>query len=410
MSTPLDFGNGIIAHFDGLPGLMRAEHGFIEKGHYGFTSPTVDINVIENGIGDGGTIGTIRATTRKMRCTVTHNALWTRRQIQQAFTSKVLRTLSTDLASMPYYVEELAFPDSLSESRYKFTVTLVSPLAYPEGELHQLSDTQAVTYDYTTTTFATGTTKTPPAAFSVYTCMVGQTFSATIGQKIGSNTGLKVNVLTAGASITKRLYRVGASINDLTLVAEDISAYGSGVRYLTMPVDVVAAGSETYLMVAVYDSRYVTAYRDTSAGAATGVGYHYTSGAWVAGDGTDATIDWAHRFELGDEAASTTSVLLTPDTDVPCPPKVTITLGSSASSLALSDGVRTCTITGAMDASDVVVIDSAARTVTVDGVNRIAWFDRDGDWPMIDPATPSLSVDVASVLAVEWRPRLMGLI
>lgn len=146
MRTPLDFGNGIIAYFEGAASLRTIAAGAVEAGHSGFTSPEFEVVVTENGVADGGSIGTSRTLSRRLRCTVSHDRVWTRKQLQQAFTPGVERTLTCGELSMPYHVEALTFPESLFESARRFTVNLVSPLAFPVGpSLIGMSEVDATT-------------------------------------------------------------------------------------------------------------------------------------------------------------------------------------------------------------------------------------------------------------------------
>jgi hypothetical protein len=100
--------------------------------------------------------------------------------------------------------------------------------------------------------------------------------------------------------------------------------------------------------------------------------------------------------------------------DVDCAPKFTITLAGSATGLIITTPGCTTTLTGSLVASDVVVVDSATCTVTVNNVNSISWFDRSGRFPRLTAGDNAVSVkdsanaDIPAV--VTWHPRVMGLI
>ena len=123
----IDFGNGIRC-------LNKTRLGWaaLARGHFGFDLPEVEVAYTENGVLDGGTIGATRAKVRHFRGTVLHRGYWTRDEIRLAFLPGVERTISVGTRAMPYYVEELTFPDG-REGDYSFTLGLVSPLSHPVG-------------------------------------------------------------------------------------------------------------------------------------------------------------------------------------------------------------------------------------------------------------------------------------
>lgn len=149
VETLIDFGNGITCHTRLTSG---AAH--LEPGHRGFHAPELDVTVTENAIADGAIVGGTRALARHLRATISHNRKWTRREILQAFTPGIERVITTALGSMPYVVEApVEFPDSLHESQYRFTVTLVSPYAFPVGAPRSATTTSdaasTLVYPYT---------------------------------------------------------------------------------------------------------------------------------------------------------------------------------------------------------------------------------------------------------------------
>jgi hypothetical protein len=48
--------------------------------------------------------------------------------------------------------------------------------------------------------------------------------------------------------------------------------------------------------------------------------------------------------------------------------------------------------------------------VTVNGVNRLSWFDPTTDWPALEPGYCQLASSVLTRMTLEWEPRLLGLI
>lgn len=103
--------------------------------------------------------------------------------------------------------------------------------------------------------------------------------------------------------------------------------------------------------------------------------------------------------------------------EVDCWPVVTVTADASGQVLTVTSDAGLTTVSavdasGTIDASSVVVIDSTEHSVTVDGVDRLDWFDRSGVWPKLSAGSNSITaaLDGAEVVAdVEWRPRLLGL-
>lgn len=405
MSLPMDFGNGFIAHFSGLPGLIAdSGAGRIEQGHYGFTSPTVEIAVTEYAIGDGGSFDGSRATSRRMRCTVVHREAWTRKQIQQAFTPGVQRTLSTALGSMPYYVEELLFPESLAESRYKFTVSLWSPLAYPLGAALSASIEGGGGYAAEGTRI-TQATDSGTATFTpdIGDLIIRQTFPGFSGML----TALEYTVKTAPSNPTA--WRVGLARIDGTTMVTMLTVGANvaiGVQKATFPYPISVSAAQVYALV----------LQKLGGAVDIGLGYGasnpYAGGVGSAVIGTCDRTNFDLKFKVYGQLpdGGTGTVTFSADTDVIADCVVTCTMITPASSLVVFDGVRTTTITGALNINDVVVIDSAARTVTVNGVNRIAWFNRLGDWPRVTPGTNTFTITPAAATSISWQPRLMGLI
>lgn len=410
-ALPIDLGNGMVVYTRPVAG-----EACLEQGHYGLRVPEFDVPVTEHGARDGGTVGTTRASARHMRLSIAHPAKWTEAEIRRLFTPGVQRVISTPLGSMPYYVESLSFPDSLWEGQYRFGVNIVSPMAYPRGVLQAIA---AQTDGYTTTTYDTSMS----AATSIPVDDTGfrtlsQTRAVTPGDIITDfSLNLRVTGAYSGASATSELLLVGVDGKPAgaATLARFTQAITGAFGYVGWRGEYEVPAGVTQLAVKVrcaVGQAQLEAMRNTNGDTyADGAGLHRTGGAtWVFGDGTDTSIDWQHRIVTQAESASTTEVRLVSTTELPAYPKVTVTLAANASALTISDGVRTATITGAMTAGDVVILDSDALTLTVNGTDRIAWFDRDGEFPVITPDTAVITTSVAGTIAVEWYPRLMGLI
>lgn len=124
--TRLDFGNGIVAG-----GTSRDAVRILA--HSGLWGPDVENNVIENSVLDGGRFGGSRAMMRRVTVRLEFARL-TRRQVAAAFTPGVLRTMSTERGTLPYYVE---VPPDFEPLRavVRCTVSMVSPQAYPLGAM-----------------------------------------------------------------------------------------------------------------------------------------------------------------------------------------------------------------------------------------------------------------------------------
>lgn len=267
-AVPIDFGNGIVAY----SALHSGAEAYLEKGHRGFHAPELEVIVTENAVSDGGSVGATRALARHLRASISHNRRWTRREILQAFSPGVERTISTPLGSMPYTVEApVEFPESLWESQFRFTVTLVSSLAYP------------------------------------------------------------------------------------------------------------LAGPES-----------------ASTGSAASGGLVYPFAYPVAFDGV-----------LASETLGVVS-----ECEVVTPVKITAVLNVDADEITFTIGGRQTRVAGALTAGDVLVIDPtpSSPVVTVDGVNRIAWFDASTEWPSLDPGYSEISSSVLAVMTIEWEPRVLGLL
>lgn len=402
VSTPINFGNGITADFEGVPGVTLDTGGRIEKGHYGFLAPTVEIDITEHGIGDGGTVGTIRATSRKMRCTITHRALWMRKEIQQAFTPGVLRTLTTDLGTMPYYVQDLEFPESLAEARYKFTVAIVSPLAYPIGALAEIAD-DGSQWDVETAAIEQTTDSGTYTASGPFGVHVGQSFDPVFAERV---TAFEYTVDDPPAWMSGWYLTVvdGELSTDPVVSTQYVYAasVAAGTHKLNLATPFVADGG-------VY-----TAFLHNDLAISIGLAHNaaggYADGSLIEDDAEVAGKDLAFKVYTQAKIGVATLVLDEFNTDVPVPAIVTCYILGSAASLKVSDGTNVTTITHAFLAGDVVVIDSKEHAVTINGVDALADFDRLGNWPMLGPGVNTLEFDPNVTVVITAYPAFMGLI
>lgn len=395
----LDFGNGI-ATDDVTSGIGEPSTGL--------DVPEFEVPVNENAVFDGGSIGGSRTKCRRMVIQVIHEKVWTRRQIMRAFTPGKERVISSALGSMPYFVEDLIFPLNMEEAEREFTVVIVSPLAYPrggvltsEGQPYMLH----TVYSHAGDSYAR---KVP--AYEGNMAMVFQPVTVPAGQRI-IEAGIRFRRLVSST------VPVTIAIHPLDGVNPVVDiVYAQVTRGLTQLIqrplvfpnyDLAADG---FAISAKYDRDLASPYRDNTGGYSGPKGRYRTPTGLGSGDGSGSPVDYDFRAVMASETSATTTVSVNPDSDVPTPPRIRLKLGSSTSTLTISDGVRTATINGSMAANDVVVLDTSDYSVTVNDVDRIAWFDRDGDWPMLDSDTGLITTSVAGELSVTWRPRLMGLL
>lgn len=570
----IDFGNGITASTDGLPGILR--------GHVGLDVPDIELAISENGVGDGGIVGPSRSKTRRMTVPVIHDRTWTRSEIARAFTPGVERTLSSPLGSMPYYVEALSFPSDDIAASHKFTVTLTSPLAYPEAALVTLTGAAAAyQFDTLNPVVAPWTLVVPPSwqssrgtwhktAWQSITVASGEKFSnvtllesgysglpytvelkAVVGGlpsgdaivtqtghfnahmaclygvyslpsgtyaavftfdvpssdypkpllysargnpysggqgghgtrteyiagdgtdtsmdwlftvKIGTPvaTQFQYNTVSTAPSGTSlysdaapypytravwesfyvgdgqtinrpRFYMNGvqgtvtfdifyADTNGIpfgeSLHHAQLTGLGTTANYIEMPGApfVVPSGGMYAVLAECPSSEQYPLFRyDPSAPYAGGKAGHlkqYLDGTKVFAEGiaADSTIDWDFKVDIGVPVANTTYLSFESTTEVPTPATVTAVISASIDELLITSGGKLTRIIGPLMINDIVVIDSEAHTVTVNGQSAQSKFDRAHEWPLVYPGTQDIVVTPSVGLSVAWKPRLMGLI
>ena len=96
-------------------------------------------------------------------------------------------------------------------------------------------------------------------------------------------------------------------------------------------------------------------------------------------------------------------------TEVNAEPTISFTSGVVASSLTLTLN-ETIVIDTAIAIGDVVVVDSAARTVTINGVNSLEAITEQSEWPVVVPGNNVLVSSELGMLTVSYAPRLVGLL
>lgn len=407
MAQLLDFGNGVIAG-------GSATDAVCIKGHSGLEYPALEVRGAENAVLDGGTIGSTRAGMRRMSVALDFKTM-TRRQIAAAFSPGVERVLSSpDARSIPYFIERVGFEhENLTTRPVSCALTLLASGAYFQGGVTTVSSPPGYTNITTGTTAGTQDIGVPSGLNGL--CRVWQTF--TVGPSSGEIGLIQFYLHHYGASTTTvSLCPLVAGLpdfdNPLRSASDSFSGFGQGYYHRCAGVTAVAAG--VYAAVIEYDGAYAyPVYRADGTVYANGKGgYVDVVGDPVDGNssGGDTTIDWTTIIGVAQAATTLTSTEIASLSDVDCPAVFTIGVGSPASAVTLSDGTRTATLTGAFSANDVVVIDTDNHTVTVNGTNRIAWFDTSGGWPILGRGNTTLSLTPASSLSVQWRPRYLGIL
>lgn len=96
--------------------------------------------------------------------------------------------------------------------------------------------------------------------------------------------------------------------------------------------------------------------------------------------------------------------------DVECGLITRVVMLADAPDVAVTFNEDTCKVTGALVQGDVVVIDSEHFTVTVNGVNRLSWWERSSEWPVLQPGPNMIVCSRPAVVSLVWSPLLMGLI
>ena len=97
------------------------------------------------------------------------------------------------------------------------------------------------------------------------------------------------------------------------------------------------------------------------------------------------------------------------ETEVAAEPVVTITLAVPSSELTVTLG-ETMVIDAELGAGDTVRIDSASRTVTINGTLALDALDIDSRWPVVVAGNNTLTISELGIVTVEYEPPLLGLL
>ena len=135
-------------------------------------------------------------------------------------------------------------------------------------------------------------------------------------------------------------------------------------------------------------------------------------GSAILGDSTPLAITSAgiEITAAGLEVESftgVTSATVTNEGDLCVEPRITLTAASTATlTLTHNQGAFRVDVT----AGDVVVIDSAARSITIDGTSALSAFDRTSVWPVLCPGVNNLTFSQAVVVSIGWAALDVGLL
>lgn len=402
----LDFGNGIIT--DGV----RAGVGLDA---IGLEAPEIDIPIAEYGVMNGGMVGAPRAQPRQLTIPIQHERVWTRDEINRAFApgspgAPIMRTLSSPKCSLPYLVRGIIWPKRLSDAKREFTVSLVSPWAYPKGP-RQTFGGGGASYDFATTDKGTAYPEYYNAQFSAF----GQTITlpnnsilSVVGQRIWRRSGVP-------ATFRPAVWRLVSGSWVRIWASGLFSAPANEQLYAQSPSWVNTTGATVTLLIGVDDVTGVPQFHRGS-GDAGGQGYYRSSvdGNWY----TDGGSDYAVYHVIGTPSASSTKTSIAYLGDVPTPARVLYTPNTTASTPIISaktaDGaiVSETRVNGSVGTGQLVVIgdDPAERSLTVAGTNRLGWFENSKDWPLVTPATAYLESNITGSMEVSFEPQFMGLI
>lgn len=389
----IDFGNGVTASTDladGLPLIVSAS---------GHDVPDVDVPVAENGLLDGGVVGTPHVNARRMTFRVYHNATWTRFALMRLFTPGVERTISSTRGSMPYYVERLSFPDPPAQSEVEFIVSIVSSLAYPEGS------TLTARLPGTTITQTTENANTEGVS-------AGQTVQLTGGETLTRFT-LKSSGGGTSSVATARIYATAAGKATGAALATSTSVSVSGMAAAERDFEFDYVIPETGLY-AILVSNNVTLgqkwRKNTAGGYASGDELTFDSMFPVETNAIVTGDDLYFKVLTNLLVDNLSSVTFDADTDVPCAPVITLEAQSISANVVIAGTGWTCTITGPFAIGDDIVIDSDAHTVSLNGTVDMDMFLRTGDWPELSPGENTITVTPTATTAITWKPRRMGLL
>jgi hypothetical protein len=387
----------------------------------GFDAPEIELAVIESTRFDGSVVGGSRSKGRRLTVWMDTDD-YTRDEILRAFTPGVLRYLSTSKGSMPYYVEIAPqFKTANTTRQVDFSVVLFSPLAFLEGQ--ELTETNQE-FTGTTIEVTTGTPTSVPA-YSATRESIYQTFQVASTCTASSLRFSGLEVTEPGISVSLTLCSTTGQLPDIStgvITFRQFLAFTSDTSLSASIPSGLTLSPGLYALVLDYPAGKVIPRCDNAAPYGNGAGGYRASGGFTPGDGAgDITVDWAFRFTSYTDTSQPTTALMASDiepylqTDVETDLALSIKMTAAASSLAISDGVRLMTLTGAFADGDIVEVDGSQNTVTVNGVNRLSWFDRAGDFPKAGSQL-ALGYDLyvtfsePVIATARWKPRRMGLL
>lgn len=402
----LDFGNGIVV--DGANARVGLDA-------VGLETPDIDVPVADYGVMDGGMVGASRGLHRQMTIPVFHERVWTREELYRAFApgtpyAPTMRTISSPKASMPYRVRGLFFPKSMHDAETAFTVSLVSPWAYPRGPRVTQGGSSSGARVYTETLFGNDwTLLTAGNGVSL-----GQTAS------IPHNGLLRdISLLLGGISgtvVRAKVWRLQSGTWHSVWYSEPVSVSGDPV-WRTFPVNWVNLIGTTATLLIGFEFESGIAVRTRSAAAGTN-----PSTGWMkvpGGEWTEDTIsDYPVGYAIGAPAAYSTEVAVIYGGEIAAPARLRFTPENPIStqvSFSSRGGAKTASFTrlnfpstqnGLIEIGD----DPAKRTLSIAGTNRLGWFDRTKDWPLVTPESSVVEASVPGNLEVSFEPRYMGLI
>lgn len=415
--SAVDFGNGVIVYTDASPGIV---------GHSGVDEPDFEVATMQNSVTDGGTVGATRLPMRVVTFRVVHDKVWTKAELVAAFSPGVERTITTINGSMPYYVAApLSFPERRARAEKEFTVTILSPLACPEGDTLTATfeggtgsgwGAEEVVVSHTT---ADGYDELTFVGGGAYEVGKGTKFVTDASQRI---TGVKLWIASATARdewlCDVRLHTEVVGYPGGTVLASGralISTTTALTEFLfkfDTPVE-LASGYEATMYVYSLDA--ITWWHELRFATDSGKGYPGGGAFTVTSDGVDFgyVLDTAAdlKFQvIGQNLdTGTGTVTFDADTDVPCAPKVTCVIVTGDDELVLTGASWTTTITGPFVTGDVIIVDARNFTVTVNGTDALADFVRTGDWPEVSPGSNTITIAPAAATSVTWKPRRLGL-
>lgn len=420
----LDFANGIIA--SDAPD-SDTQLGIID--HAGLRAPQFEVPSQEYGVLDGAMLGNARAMGRRMTVKMSRGSV-PMSEIERAFAPKGMRTLTAmaddgSARSIPYVVDALELP-ARNYDRH-FTVSLVSPWAYPRGPRVTFGGTTA---DDTVTTVNT-TVGTSDPGVTTPTALVRDTsfpnlngwgqaislannaslthFSLYFTRPPGSSPGtFRPTVLRQNGGSYETVF-----LGDVRSLPEWSVLSGNRRTASTLSYTNTSGSAETLIIAGINMSTDCQAPLATAGGARRLIpGTGWTS---FTADGNDA---FRIVYTVSTPSSTSTVCPVVYTGDVPAPARVVVKPANTFTSLILtatdtSGGLVSDTrMTGSVPAESIVTFgdDEAERSLLVGSTNRLSWFDMTRDWPLVTPQTAAFESSALGNIEVSFEPRYMGLI